>query len=313
MTMKKLLLTTAVLAALGLPAMAQDGLFRNEMTAGAVRASDLIGARIYASDAAVDANEYAGVQEGWDDIGEINDMIVGREGQVEAVLVDIGGFLGMGERQVAVDMAALRFVSDSATADNADDWFLVMNANRGTLEGAPEWSMTAANTGADTRAGATDGTATNMTATDGAAADAATTATGTGQTATADGTMADPAATDAAPAGDTMADGSSPNSLTRDGYTNVAGTELTADMLQGATAYDAQDANVGEVGDLILAEDGQVQQIVIDVGGFLGMGEKPVALALDQVQILRQTEGGAVRVYVSLTKQELEALPDHKM
>jgi hypothetical protein len=202
-------------------------------------------------------------------------------------------------------MAALRFVSDSATADNADDWFLVMNANRGTLEGAPEWSMTAADTGADTTAGAA--------ATDGTAADAATTAEGTDQTATADDTLADPAATDAATGGDSMADGSSPNSLTRDGYTNVAGTELTADMLQGATAYDAQDANVGEVGDLILAEDGQVQQIVIDVGGFLGMGEKPVALPLDQVQILRQTEGGAVRVYVSLTKEELEALPDHKM
>jgi PRC-barrel domain len=308
--MKKLMLTTAVMAVLGLPVVAQDGMFRNEMTAGSVRASDLIGARIYASEAAVDADEYSGVQEGWDDIGEINDVIVGREGQVEAVLVDIGGFLGMGERQVAVDMAALRFVSDASTADNADDWFLVMNADRGTLEGAPEWMMTG--TDAAATGTAADATATDMAATDGMAADPATTTEGADQTATTEGEMADPDAAVANTDG-AMAEGTSANGLTRDGYTAVAGTDLTADMLKGATAYDSQDANVGEVGDLILEENGQVKQIVIDVGGFLGMGEKPVALALDQVEILRQTEGGAVRVYVSLTKEELEALPDHKM
>jgi sporulation protein YlmC with PRC-barrel domain len=274
-------------------------MFRNEMTAGAVRASDLIGARIYASETAVDADEIAGVQEGWNDIGEVNDVIVGREGQVEAVLVDIGGFLGMGERQVAIDMAALRFVSDGSTADNAEDWFLVMNADRAALEGAPELSMT----GMDTT-------------TDGAAAqtgtETAATADGMDQTAASEGTNIDPAATDAANDG-TMTQGTTPNTLARDGYNNLAGPDLTAEMLQGATVYDAQDANIGEVGDLILAEDGQVQNVIIDVGGFLGMGEKPVALSLDQVQILRQTEGGEVRVYVPLTKAELEALPDHNM
>lgn len=289
--MKKLMLTTAVLATFSLPVMAQEGMFRNEMTAGSVRASEMIGARIYASDAAVDADEYAGVQKDWNDIGEINDMIVGREGKIEAVLVDIGGFLGMGERQVALDMTALRFVSDSATADNADDWFLVMNVDRGTLEGAPEWSMSA-----------------TATAATGAAAVAAAADT-TAKTQNMDKTVATgEAATEGA-----MVDGTAANTFTRDGYTQIAGSELTADMLKGATAYDSKDASVGEVGELILSEDGQVNQIVIDVGGFLGMGEKPVALSLEQVQILRQTVDGGVRVYVSLTKEELEALPEYKM
>ncbi len=296
--MKKLMLTTAVLTAMTLPAMAQDGVFRNEITAGAVRASDLIGARIYASEAAIDADEYAGVQEGWDDIGEINDVIITREGNIEAVLVDIGGFLGMGERQVAVDMAALRFVSDGATADNADDWFVVMNADRTILEGAPEWSMTAS-----------DMNATATTNTEAATNDAAvTTAEQTDQAAATVDPEAPAAANDGA-----MADGAAGNGLVRDGYTSLAGTDLTADMLKGATVYDAEDANVGEVGELILSEDGQVEQMVIDVGGFLGMGEKPVALALDQVEILRQNDGNDVRVYVSLSKDELEAMPDYKM
>ncbi len=39
------------------------------------------------------------------------------EGQVSAGLVDIGGFLGIGERQVAVQMSAPRIVGNDATAD----------------------------------------------------------------------------------------------------------------------------------------------------------------------------------------------------
>lgn len=279
--MKKLLISTALIAAATIPALAQDGMFRNEMTAGAVRASDLIGARIYASEAAIDADEYAGVQEGWNDIGEINDVIVSRDGSVDSVLVDIGGFLGMGENQVAVDMAALRFVSDGATTDNADDWFLVMNADRATLEGAPKWSM---------------GTDETMATQDEQAA-----------------IENDAAATDGNVVNDTALDGTAGTGTMRDGYSSFANTELTADMLKGATVYDANDDVVGEVGELILADDGQVTQVIIDVGGFLGMGEKPVALELDQLEILRQNEGTGLRVYVATTKEQLEAMPNYEM
>ncbi len=276
--MKKLLVSTAILVALAAPAPAQDGLFRNEMTAGAVRASDLVGARVYASEAAIDADEYNGVQEGWNDIGEINDVIVSRDGTVDSVLVDIGGFLGIGENQVAVDMAALRFVSDGATVDSPDDWFLVMNADRATLEGAPKWSMSA---DAD------------MTANDTAVANT--------DVAVVDGT-----ATDGTAAGETA-----PVASMRDGYSSVASADLTAEMLKGTTVYDAKDAVVGEVGELILADDGQMKEVIIDVGGFLGMGEKPVALTLDQLEILRQNDGSDLRVYVAATKEQLEAMPNY--
>ena len=278
--MRKLLISTALLAAVAAPALAQDGVFRNELTAGAVRASDLIGARIYASDASIDADEYAGVQEGWNDIGEINDVIVSRDGSVDSVLVDIGGFLGIGENQVAVDMAALRFVSDGATTDNADDWFLVMNADRATLENAPKWSMTTEG-GMATQNDQVEGT----------------------DVAADDGTMVDGSATDGTVGTGTM----------RDGYSSFANTDLTADMLKGVTVYDANDDVVGEVGDIVLTEDGQVREVIIDVGGFLGMGEKPVAMMLDQLEILRKDDGSDLRVYVAATKEQLEAMPTYEM
>jgi hypothetical protein len=43
------------------------------------------------SEAARDADAYYGVQEGRDGVGEVNDIFLGRDGAVEAVLVDIGG------------------------------------------------------------------------------------------------------------------------------------------------------------------------------------------------------------------------------
>jgi hypothetical protein len=291
--MKTLLVTTALVAGLGMPALAQDAPvspFQTEMAGPSVPASDLIGARIYASEAAIDADAYAGVQEGWSDIGEVNDIILGRDGTVDAVLVDIGGFLGLGERQVAVDMAALRFVQDDAT--DADDWFLVLQADRATLEGAPEWMMTTDR--AD--AAMTDGTVAEDQA---AAAD---TADGT----VAPGTMEDPnaaATMTEAPLTEGMA--------LPEGYAAVGADALTAEMLTGANVRDTSDAAIAEVSDLVLTESGQVTHVVLDVGGFLGIGAKSVALPMEELSVAERD--GAVTVWVNMTREELEALPEHSL
>ena len=99
--MKALLITTALAAGFALPAIAQDAAspFQAEAAGPSISASDVIGARIYVTEASIDADAYAGVQEGWEDIGEVHDIILGRDGTVDAVLVDIGGFLGIGERR----------------------------------------------------------------------------------------------------------------------------------------------------------------------------------------------------------------------
>jgi hypothetical protein len=62
---------------------------------GAWRVADLEGKDVYGIDG--------------EDIGEINDVIVGEDGRVLAVIVGVGGFLGIGEKDVAVGMTALKF------------------------------------------------------------------------------------------------------------------------------------------------------------------------------------------------------------
>ncbi|OYU41398.1 MAG: hypothetical protein CFE33_00245 [Pseudorhodobacter sp. PARRP1] len=266
--MKKLLLSTALLAGLAGAAAAQDvAAFRAAADPLNVRASDFIGMRVYASEAAIDATEYNGAQQGWDDIGEINDVILSRDGKVDAVLVDIGGFLGMGERQVAVGMEAIKFVSDSATADAPDDFFLVTTAKRADFEAAPPYAM--------------------------------------------NDTMA-PAATTEAPAADAMAAGAARTPMVRDGYVAADATMLTSEKLTGAKVYDATDAAIGEVSNLVVSADGKVEQVIVDVGGFLGMGEKPVALPLADVDILKEADGDDLRVYLGQTKEQLEAMPNYE-
>lgn len=48
-----------------------------------------------------------------DDIGRIVDIIVDKSGQIRAAIIDFGGFLGVGSRQIAIDWRAIRFNPDS--------------------------------------------------------------------------------------------------------------------------------------------------------------------------------------------------------
>ncbi len=63
-------------------------------------------------------------------IGEISDVLVGKDGKVEAFVVSVGGFLGMGEKDVAVPFNAIR-----ATEKNGK-WYLTMNATKDSLKAA---------------------------------------------------------------------------------------------------------------------------------------------------------------------------------
>jgi sporulation protein YlmC with PRC-barrel domain len=57
-----------------------------------------------------------------------------------------------------------------------------------------------------------------------------------------------------------------------------------ASKLKGVNIYGPNDEKVGDVNDVLLDEQGNAKAVVIGVGGFLGMGEKDVAMPFSQVQ-----------------------------
>ncbi len=60
---------------------------------------------------------------------------------------------------------------------------------------------------------------------------------------------------------------------------------LRASKLIGAPVYNAQNEHIGDVSDLYLSKQKQVASVVIQVGGFLGIGGKLVSVPMDKLQL----------------------------
>jgi hypothetical protein len=138
---------------------------------------------------------------------------------------------------------------------------------------------------------------------------------------------------------DTGATGSA-ETFPMDGAAFLA-TGVEADALDGVRVYDANDTWIGEIHELVVDADGSTRAI-IDVGGFLGIGEKPVALSMEDLTISQEArldtstgiadgtqpatpevnppataEGSLdaaanIKVSVALTREQLEAMPDYE-
>lgn len=82
---------------------------------------------------------------------------------------------------------------------------------------------------------------------------------------------------------------------------------MHASDLIGAKVKTTQNEEVGPVNDLIIGENGQVVAIVIGVGGFLGMGEKDVAVGWDHVSRSGASDEQGLRIDVS--REDLGSAP----
>ena len=67
-------------------------------------------------------------------IGDINDILIDKDGKVAAAVLGVGGFLGMGERQAAVSFRSLQL-----TRDSNNDPLVRVNVTKEQLKAAPEW------------------------------------------------------------------------------------------------------------------------------------------------------------------------------
>ncbi len=73
--------------------------------------------------------------------------------------------------------------------------------------------------------------------------------------------------------------------------------------------YNMNGERIGDVNDIII-DDGRVTAIILGVGGFLGIGEKEVSMAPDQVKRMLHTDGQAYFT-VNSTKDQLLAAPEY--
>jgi hypothetical protein len=81
-----------------------------------------------------------------------------------------------------------------------------------------------------------------------------------------------------------------------------------ASNLIGTTVQNPAGESLGDINDVVIAGEGPVQAVVIGVGGFLGIGEKNVAVAFDRIQRTTDQDGKSLFV-LNATKEELEQAP----
>lgn len=251
-----------------------------------------------------------------DAIGDINDVIIARDGTVRAVIVGVGGFLGMGEKEVALDFDRLSFSSESD-----DQFMIVSDASKEELENAPEYErpdyipdwMTTENVRdemdqvADNAEQPADMTDETVQADANDPVRKAEPAEGTVDQAMTTEETVTGAPTDE-PVDQAMNTETDPDAWTAE-QTRIDATTVSTEALIGADVYTGQDENIGEISQVLIDEEGKAEAVVLDVGGFLGFGEKPVAVSYDSLRMF-ETGNGDLLVTAPFSKEELENAPD---
>ena len=168
-----------------------------------------------------------------------------------------------------------------------------------------------------------------------------------------DDMMTDPAVTDATPeanAGTTLeADMVNPMAdmagwIEPIGFVPYQGEALTAEILMNAAVYDVMNNPVSAISDFVLDDQGAITHAIIDVGGFLGMGQRSVAIPFEEMVIYQEVDASLtadgviitdtdpsddapvvtdgtvtdpnnlaasdLRIYLPMTEDQLEALPE---
>ena len=83
--------------------------------------------------------------------------------------------------------------------------------------------------------------------------------------------------------------------------------QIRATQMDGAPVYDTQNQKVGDIKDVIIDRDGKVAAVVLDVGAFLGIGGKYVAIGMNDLKITQDNISNKPRFAVDMTKDQLKA------
>lgn len=116
----------------------------------------------------------------------------------------------------------------------------------------------------------------------------------TGQT----GTTRDSSTTGAGTAGSTQ--------MRSSGTLDTSISSMTAERLIGRDVYDSTGREIGEIEDIVFNREGRVTAALVDVGGFLGVGQRRVALDLTQVRMQDDR-----LVLQTMTRDQMQQLPPY--
>jgi sporulation protein YlmC with PRC-barrel domain len=229
-------------------------------------ASKLIGQSVYASTAS-DAPE----------VGKIKDLVVSQPDTISAAVLGVGGFLGVNEKNVAVDYSALQW-----NAGNDGNRRAVLNTTKDELLAAPDFVFpdNATPSPAANKNNQANNAANNSAMAPAGNANAA-------NNANANANAAPVAAVD----------------VTALKPVDIA--SLKSDDLKGTDVIDPRGQKIASINDFVLTPDGKVDAVVVDFGGFLGIGTKQVAVAYQGLKFMTDASNKRY-LQINVTKDQLD-------
>ncbi len=242
-----------------------------------------------------------------DSIGEIDSIILDPNGKAAAVIVGVGGFLGLGERTVAIDWRRLQIARDG------DEVKVTTDLSKSDLKAMPAYtypenakrhaSFQDRNYNVDRTAPAANapaGTASNAPEPNAAAANAdrdrASDRPANVETAQNDRNNAPAQHQADQPEGKTVK--------------SDAQGRVYLSSLNGTDLVNSTGDKIGSIDDILIDRNGR-PELLVSVGGFLGIGNRDVLVPWNKLKIGHNNRDNVV-VSLPMTKDELKAIPEYK-
>lgn len=127
-----------------------------------------------------------------------------------------------------------------------------------------------------------------------------------GSTTTMDPSVTAPSTTDQGTSAAT-APSTTEQTASADSFYQLQTGDMRASRLIGMTVYNDANENIGDINEIVLRPDGKVAAVIIGVGGFLGLGERDVAVPFDQVKMT--ADGDNTRLTTVLSRDSLTNAP----
>ena len=249
---------------------------------------------------------YNGTADDAQKIGDVKDIVLAKDGKAESLVIGVGGFLGIGTKNVTYDFDKAKWAEK-----NGDRW-LVAETTKEQLQAQPDFNRKAYDPAPATTAAANNAPA----ATTPAVVSSDTTSDKGAKPAepaksTAENKPATPPAQTTAenkPADNSAAatDQTKTSSIDKSTLTEMPMGNMRVDDLKGTTVYGANDVEIGSIGDVVLTPENKPDAVIVDVGGFLGIGAKEVAIGMDKLKFMTD-KNGKKYLYTNFTKEQLQA------
>lgn len=249
---------------------------------------------------------YNGTADDAQKIGDVKDIVLAKDGKAESLVIGVGGFLGIGTKNVTFDFDKAKWAEK-----NGDRW-LVAETTKEQLQAQPEFDRKPYDPAPGTTTAANNAPATTTPAVvaSGTTSDKGAKPAEPAKPAAENKPATPPAQSTAEnkPADNSGAatDQTKTASIDKSTLTEMPMGNMRVDDLKGTTVYGANDEKIGSIGDVVLTPDNKPDAVIVDVGGFLGIGAKEVAIGMDKLKFMTD-KNGKKYLYTNFTKEQLQA------